>query len=1084
MDDLLREFLTETSESLDTVDNQLVRFEQEPNNAKILDNIFRLVHTIKGTCGFLGLPRLEALAHAAETLMGKFRDGMPVTGQAVTLILTTIDRIKDILGQLEANEAEPDGSDQDLIGELEAMVERGMKAMTEQASPTEAAPAAVTHRWPRARWCRRRWSARCAPAKYRSTNWSAPSARPRSKRHAVQPLAPQPGRGTCAGPGTKPAAKEAKPAAAKPAHSKTAVAAEEVQEADKVANQSIRVNVDTLEHLMTMVSELVLTRNQLLEISRRNEDTEFKVPLQRLSNVTAELQEGVMKTRMQPIGNAWQKLPRIVRDLSGELGKQIELEMHGADTELDRQVLDLIKDPLTHMVRNSADHGLETPAERAASGKPEQGTIRLSAYHEGGHIIICIADNGRGLNTEKIKAKAVSSGLVSEAELEKMTEAQIHKFIFAPGFSTAAAITSVSGRGVGMDVVRTNIDQIGGTIDVKSVAGEGSSVTIKIPLTLAIVSALIVEAGGDRFAIPQFAVVELVRARANSEHRIERIKDTAVLRLRNKLLPLMHLKKLLGIDDGSSSDPENGFIVVTQVGSQTFGIVVDGVFHTEEIVVKPMSTKLRHIDMFSGNTILGDGAVIMIIDPNGIAKALGAAGVASHEISDEHAAARISGTEQLTSLLVFRAGTSQPKAVPLGLVTRLEEIACDKIELSNGRYMVQYRDQLMPLVQMDGVNVQTSGSQPILVFADEHRSMGLVVDEIVDIVEEKLNIEVGGSPAGILGSAVIKGQATEVIDVGHFLPMAFPDWFTKEMKPSALAQSVLLVDDSAFFRNMLAPVLKAAGYKVRVAPNAQEGLAALRSGQTLQRGADRYRNARHERVRVRGNHPGRPASERDADHRAVLAGVAGGDRARPAGRLPRLRRQVRPSRTDRGAEGTDRRTAPGGGMRGSNQHDQQDRPHRWRRRRIRHRDDRRAIVRAADLPRPGRVHAGTADAGAAVAGRDRRRAQSARPHRHGGGHARPARPAQERRRQAADGGRRRPARRILRPPDRPDRRSPQTARQWLRGKPRQPRSPHGQARRRRPSPRRSAHGRPRCRSRPRNRAQNPACRIMIGMCIS
>ena len=437
---------------------------------------------------------------------------------------------------------------------------------------------------------------------------------------APAPVAKQPAPEAAPAP---PAAKEAK---AKPARKAAVADAADVQEADKIANQSIRVNVDTLEHLMTMVSELVLTRNQLLEISRRNEDTEFKVPLQRLSNVTAELQEGVMKTRMQPIGNAWQKLPRIVRDLSGELGKQIELEMHGADTELDRQVLDLIKDPLTHMVRNSADHGLETPAERLASGKGEQGTIRLSAYHEGGHIIICIADNGRGLNTERIKAKAVSNGLVSETELEKMTEAQIHKFIFAPGFSTAATVTSVSGRGVGMDVVRTNIDQIGGTIDIKSVAGEGSSVTIKIPLTLAIVSALIVEAAGDRFAIPQLSVVELVRARANSEHRIERIKDTAVLRLRNKLLPLMHLKKLLKIDDGSSSDPENGFIVVTQVGSQTFGIVVDGVFHTEEIVVKPMSTKLRHIDMFSGNTILGDGAVIMIIDPNGIAKALGAAG--------------------------------------------------------------------------------------------------------------------------------------------------------------------------------------------------------------------------------------------------------------------------------------------------------------------------------------------------------------------------------------------------------------------------------------------------------------------------
>jgi two-component system chemotaxis sensor kinase CheA len=824
MDDLLREFLTETSESLDTVDNQLVRFEQEPNNAKILDNIFRLVHTIKGTCGFLGLPRLEALAHAGETLMGKFRDGMPVTADAVTLILSSIDRIKEILGGLEATEAEPEGNDRDLIDQLEAMVERGIAAMAAAA----AAPVAKAEE----------------PKVTQGSLIEQTLERPlrpgevsldeleRAFRETAIEVAPAPAPAAAAAPvAAKPEMKEVK---AKPAKSSPRLAAEaEPQEADKVANQSIRVNVDTLEHLMTMVSELVLTRNQLLEISRRNEDTEFKVPLQRLSNVTAELQEGVMKTRMQPIGNAWQKLPRIVRDLSGELGKQIELEMHGADTELDRQVLDLIKDPLTHMVRNSADHGLETPAERAAAGKPEQGTIRLSAYHEGGHIIICIADNGRGLNTERIKAKALSNGLVSEADLEKMSEAQIHKFIFAPGFSTAAQVTSVSGRGVGMDVVRTNIDQIGGTIDIKSVAGEGASVTIKIPLTLAIVSALIVEAGGDRFAIPQLSVVELVRARANSEHRIERIKETAVLRLRNKLLPLIHLKKLLKIDDGSTSDPENGFIVVTQVGSQTFGIVVDGVFHTEEIVVKPMSTKLRHIDMFSGNTILGDGAVIMIIDPNGIAKALGASGSDAHAMAED-TAHHVSSGEQLTSLLVFRAGSNQPKAVPLGLVTRLEEIAVEKIEFSNGRHMVQYREQLMPLVQMNEVEIRASGSQPILVFADDGRSMGLVVDEIVDIVEERLNIEVAGAQDGILGSAVIKGHATEVIDVGYFLPMAFADWFSrKEMRPSAASQSVLLVDDSAFFRNMLAPVLKAAGYRVRVAPNAQEGLAVLRSGQSF-----------------------------------------------------------------------------------------------------------------------------------------------------------------------------------------------------------------------------------------------------------
>jgi two-component system chemotaxis sensor kinase CheA len=853
MDDLLREFLTETNESLDTVDNQLVRFEQEPNNAKILDNIFRLVHTIKGTCGFLGLPRLEALAHAAETLMGKFRDGMPVTGEAVTLILSTIDRLKEILGQLEANEAEPAGVDDDLIGQLEFLSEGGGAATAElSAAPAESAapeeieaPAAaaveavaeapqtegtlvpqILERALRPGEVSLDELERAFRETEAETEMAAPSLVPEVtepvRLEIVKDEAP-------AKPAKKDKAEGKVAAKPKKAAADTEPAAEG---GDKIANQSIRVNVDTLEHLMTMVSELVLTRNQLLEISRRHEDNEFKVPLQRLSTVTAELQDGVMKTRMQPIGNAWQKLPRIVRDLASELGKHIELEMHGADTELDRQVLDLIKDPLTHMVRNSADHGLETSADRVRLGKPEQGTIRLSAYHEGGHIVICIADNGRGLDTEKIKAKAVANGLVSEADVERMSENQIHKFIFAPGFSTAAAVTSVSGRGVGMDVVRTNIDQIGGTIDIKSVAGEGTSVTIKIPLTLAIVSALIVEAAGNRFAIPQLAVVELVRAHANSEHRIERIKDTPVLRLRSKLLPLMHLRSLLKIDGGTEAEPENGFIVVTQVGNQTFGIVVDGVFHTEEIVVKPMSTKLRHINMFSGNTILGDGAVIMIVDPNGIAQALGTSVSSQHDIADEAAAARASGTEQRTSLLVFRAGSAQPKAVPLSLVTRLEEIDADKIELSNGRHMVQYREQLMPLVTMEGVSVSTSGTQPILVFADEDRAMGLVVDEIVDIVEEQLHIEVGSSREGILGSAVIKGAATEVIDVGHFLPMAFADWFKrKEMKAALGAQSVLLVDDSAFFRNMLGPVLKAAGYKVRLASTAQEGLGLLRAGQ-------------------------------------------------------------------------------------------------------------------------------------------------------------------------------------------------------------------------------------------------------------
>jgi two-component system chemotaxis sensor kinase CheA len=374
MDDLLAEFLTETNESLDVVDAELVRFEQEPNNTAILGNIFRLVHTIKGTCGFLGLPRLEALSHAAETLMGKFRDGMPVTAEAVTLILSTIDRLKDVLAGLEQNQQEPDGSDADLIVELERMATAGEKPEPKDAQSTTGSLVYQVLERP-----------------LRPGEVSLDELERAFQETQVELQAPK--------------------AEAKPKNARGPAFEDEERADSKVASQSIRVHVDTLETLMTMVSELVLTRNQLLEIVRRHEESEFKVPLQRLSNVTAELQEGVMKTRMQPIGNAWAKLPRIIRDLGAELGKEIELEMLGSDTELDRQVLDLIKDPLTHMVRNSADHGLETLDVRRAAGKPETGTIRLAAYHQGGHIIIEIADDGRGLNTSKIRRKAVELGL-------------------------------------------------------------------------------------------------------------------------------------------------------------------------------------------------------------------------------------------------------------------------------------------------------------------------------------------------------------------------------------------------------------------------------------------------------------------------------------------------------------------------------------------------------------------------------------------------------------------------------------------------------------------------------------------------
>ena len=758
MDDLLRDFLTETGESLDLVDAELVRFEQEPNNGDILRNIFRLVHTIKGTCGFLALSRLERLAHAAETVMGKFRDGMPVTAEAVTLILATIDRIKTILDGIEALQQEPPGNDGDLIAQLGVL-------------------------------------AREEPAASQADFGKGPAPTPADDRtgEELTTEAHEPPRGAAA---------------------------------DKPASHSIRVSVDTLDRLMTTVSELVLTRNQLLEMVRRHEDSDFKAPLQRLSSVTAELQEGVMKTRMQPIGHAWQKLPRVVRDLATELGKDIELDMHGAETELDRQVLELIKDPLTHLVRNCADHGIESSAERFAAGKPRRGTIRLGACHQGGHIIIELADDGRGLDIALIRAKAIASGLASEAEIAAKSDGEVCNYIFSPGFSTAARVTSISGRGFGMDVVRNNIEQIGGTVDLKSVAGAGTTFTVKIPLTLAIVSALIVEAAGDRFAIPQLSVLELVRVGGDGEHRIERIKGTPVLRLRDRLLPLLHLKEVLRL---GASEGDEGFVVVTQTGNQIFGLIVDSVFHTEEIVIKPMSSKLRHIAVFSGTTILGDGAVVMIVDPNGVAQAFGRSVQAALAGAPEPKPSE--AVEDKVALLVFRAGSPQPKAVPLALVTRLEEIDCRRIEISDGRHLAQYRGQLMPLLRIDtAAGLKQEGVQPILVFSDRGRSMGIVVDEIIDIVEDKLDIEVASQRPGVLGYAVIKGNTTEIVDVGHFLPQAFEDWFRRrDVSAAQPARTVLLVDDSAFFRNMLAPLIKAAGYRVIAVGSGADALAALQS---------------------------------------------------------------------------------------------------------------------------------------------------------------------------------------------------------------------------------------------------------------
>jgi two-component system chemotaxis sensor kinase CheA len=935
MDDLLGEFLTETTETLSVLDTELVRLEQQPNDPELLGNIFRLVHTVKGTCGFLGLPRLEAVAHAGENILGKFRDGeLEVNPEAVTLILECIDTIKDLLGALERTEKEPDGDDAGLIARLNA-VANGEAAAPRDAAPSEVAPSEVESSPPAKAeeepggeadnidatgtgkaslferlgnvpvvddavdllYAKALGEADLHPffkgvdiprlnrvtKEFLAALFSGHADGGDSQKAMRAALGPVVAKGfdasrfkafaehlreaLCSAGAADEAAAEAhtvvigcseallsstspQPQGAVADADKGSAAPEEkaakkpetnpekngnAARGPSVARQSIRVNVDLLETLMTMVSELVLTRNQLLQMVRGQTDNEFAVPLQRLSHITTELQEGVMKTRMQPIGNAWAKLPRIVRDLALDLGKKIDLKMIGADTELDRQVLELIKDPLTHMVRNSADHGLEMGEDRLAAGKPETGKIVLNAFHEGGHIVIEISDDGKGLSREKIKAKALENGLATEAELDSMTDQHIMRFIFNPGFSTATLVTNVSGRGVGLDVVRSNIEKIGGTVDLCSEAGKGTRFVIKIPLTLAIVSALIVECGGERFAIPQISVVELVRASSRSEHRIEEINNTPVLRLRNRLLPLVSLHDLLRLEHPEAKTRDETFIVVAQVGTYSFGIIVDRVFDTEEIVVKPVSPILRDISLFAGNTILGDGSVIMILDPNGIAAATGQIAI-SDEQADEEETNEGNGEERV-ALLVFRAGSKVSKAVPLSLIARLEEVEVDKIEYSNERPVVQYRGKLMPLVTIDpSQRLKEEGRQGVLVFSEHNRTMGLVVDEIVDIVEDRMAMDLSSGQPGVLGSAIIEGRATEVVDASHYLTQAFGDWFTATVTPAngdSGRRRVLLVDDSPFFRNLLLPLLSVAGYEVTSVESANEALELREAGENF-----------------------------------------------------------------------------------------------------------------------------------------------------------------------------------------------------------------------------------------------------------
>ena len=890
MDDLITEFIAEAREGIEALDSELVRFEQAPDNPHLLGEVFRLIHTIKGTCGFLGLVRLQAVAHAAETVLGGFRDGsVSVTQDAVSAVLEAVDVIRSLIEGLATAGVETSGDDQPLIRRLEAAtrvsatVEAALVKDPKSAQPLlnrvggEATLDAACEMTigklgdlPGAQSLaavdpdRLQSALRdglCAAARgfgdaahfagqIRGLTQEKPvdglvvallqaianglrilDIAPTDIEELVALVSPN----LSAAPATPPPAVQARPQAAPPPP--TIPAATAPLETEPSSAQTIRVSVDALEHMMTVVSEMVLIRNQLLQLLRLEPESPFSAPLHRLNQVTSELQEGVMTTRMQPINGAWAKLPRLVRDLANDLGKKVELIMKGQDTELDRQVLELIKDPLTHMVRNAADHGLETPQERLVAGKAEIGRITLSARHESGAIVIEMSDDGRGLSASRIRAKALSSGIVTPQQAEAMSDAEARHLIFLPGFSTASEVTAVSGRGVGMDVVRTNIEKIGGTIELSSVEGAGTRFSIQIPLTLTIVSALIVECCGERFAMPQTGVVELVSASNASGRTIEYIDGAAVLRLRDRLLPLISLQTLLGLPGENARDAD-ACIIVAKVGAFSFGVIVDRVFDTEEIVVKPVSSVLRHLKLYSGATILGDGAVIMILDFKGMAQDAGQ-GAASAE---EETATAVASTGEKVAILLFRAGDTTLKAVPLASVSRIEEIDGGQVEHVDGRSVIQYRGRLMPLVCADGRSLVDGAGlrgQPLLVFTRGDQAAGLIVDEIVDIVESVLTSELTPTGESAVGSLIIAERATELVDVDYYWrralgsdPAAAPPAATAPEAQNA-AKRLLVVDQSPVCRLLLQPLLAQAGYDVVVVAEPEEALARHNAGQAF-----------------------------------------------------------------------------------------------------------------------------------------------------------------------------------------------------------------------------------------------------------
>jgi two-component system chemotaxis sensor kinase CheA len=773
--EIVGEFLMESHENLDQIDRDLVSLEQETDSRDLISRIFRAIHTIKGTSGFLAFSRLETLAHAGESLLSKLRDGvMPVTPQTITVLLATIDGVRALLTTIEETGNEGEVDVEPIIAQVHAQMGVGEAA----APPPPDAP--IETPVPEE-------AAAEQPVSLEETTPVRPAPEPvENQRKPLGEMLVESGAAQSGDVGSalqqqiegderKLGTILLEEGKAAPAAVSEALQAQTPKRS--IADSAIRVDVDLLDTLMNMVGELVLARNQLVRGVMEIGDATLVRSAQRLGMITSELQEGIMKTRMQPIEHIWSKLPRVVRDLSNSLSKQVQLVMQGKETELDRSLLEAVKDPLTHLVRNAVDHGIEEPDTRIASGKSAEGTLTLRAYHEGGHVAVEVADDGAGLNVDRIAQKAIENGLLRPEQIPNMDKRDIMAMVFAPGFSTAAKVTNVSGRGVGMDVVKTNIENIGGAVSVDSTPGEGTVWRLTIPLTLAIIQALTVDCGDQRYVVPQVAVLELVFIDGQST-KIEYASGAPVYRLRGKLLPLVRLDRALGLDAGGD---QGVYIMVLQADGRRFGLIVDRVLNTEEVVVKALNSRFKDIGLYAGATILGDGKVGLILDVSSLARRSHLA--ADAERKNLEASSRASAGAGSGERLLVTAVGERRVAIPLDTVTRLEEFPRDRIEHAGSREVVQYRGQILPLVRLSHL-LGAYGDEPdgdtvsVVVYSEGARSVALVVDRIVDIAENSTTARRDAEEDGLVGTAVIQQRVTELLDVRRAILAADPNFYT------------------------------------------------------------------------------------------------------------------------------------------------------------------------------------------------------------------------------------------------------------------------------------------------------------------